>query len=107
VRRHGLVPELLHLRALRAELTDEWSCMCDDDCPHCGARHMSPVDSDDLTHIIEARRGEFVALRSPQAAEHSPDYFEMASFATRSAAEDYVAKRSRTLADVPDPANIC
>jgi predicted nucleic acid-binding Zn-ribbon protein len=28
--------------------TDEWSCMCDDDCPHCGARHWSPYKSDDL-----------------------------------------------------------
>ena len=82
--------------------TDEWSCMCDDDCPDCGARHMSPVDSDDLTHIIEERGGQFVALRSPEAAEHTPDYFELASFATRSAAEDYVAKRSITLADLLD-----
>ena len=29
--------------------TDEWSCMCDDDCPNCGARHMSPFDSENLT----------------------------------------------------------
>jgi rubrerythrin len=28
--------------------TDDWSCMCDDDCPHCGARHVSPSKSDDL-----------------------------------------------------------
>ena len=27
--------------------TDEWSAMCDDDCPYCGARHMSPYKSDD------------------------------------------------------------
>jgi DNA-directed RNA polymerase subunit RPC12/RpoP len=26
---------------------DEWSAMCDDDCPHCGARHMSPYKSKD------------------------------------------------------------
>ena len=30
------------------EWEDEWSCMCDDDCPECGARHMSPYKSDDL-----------------------------------------------------------
>ena len=30
------------------EWEDEWSCMCDDDCPECGARHMSPFKSDDL-----------------------------------------------------------
>ena len=37
--------------------TDEWSCMCDDDCPHCGARHTSPDKSDDLTEVI-ARDGK-------------------------------------------------
>src|ERR1700751_4509627 len=30
------------------EWTDEWSAMCDDDCPHCGARHMSPYKSEDV-----------------------------------------------------------
>src|SRR3979490_412886 len=29
--------------------TDEWSAQCDDDCPHCGARHMSPYKSEDAT----------------------------------------------------------
>src|SRR5437660_9571950 len=29
------------------EWTDDWSAMCDDDCPHCGARHMSPYKSKD------------------------------------------------------------
>jgi DNA-directed RNA polymerase subunit RPC12/RpoP len=29
------------------EWTDEWSAMCEDDCPHCGARHMSPNNSED------------------------------------------------------------
>jgi DNA-directed RNA polymerase subunit RPC12/RpoP len=28
--------------------TDEWSATCDDDCPHCGARRMSPFKSDEL-----------------------------------------------------------
>ncbi len=26
----------------RRRWIDEWSCMCDDICPHCGARHMTP-----------------------------------------------------------------
>jgi DNA-directed RNA polymerase subunit RPC12/RpoP len=30
------------------EWTDEWSATCDDDCPHCGARHMSPYKSEDV-----------------------------------------------------------
>ncbi len=29
--------------------TDVWSAMCDDDCPHCGARHMSPFKSVELS----------------------------------------------------------
>jgi predicted nucleic acid-binding Zn-ribbon protein len=28
--------------------TDVWSATCDDDCPHCGARHMSPYKSEDV-----------------------------------------------------------
>ena len=82
--------------------TDEWSCMCDDDCPHCGARHMSPFESDDLTHTIEQRNDEFVALRSPDAAEHCPQYFELASFPTRAEAEDYLATRLDTLIELLD-----
>ena len=56
------------------EWTDEWSCMCDDDCPHCGARHMCPTKSEDLTELIEREGEEFVVLRSPDTAEHDPDY---------------------------------
>jgi hypothetical protein len=69
---------------------DEWSCMCDDDCPHCGDRHMSPGESDDLTEIIEERDGTFVVLRSPESAEHQPDYFEVATFSTHEQAEAYL-----------------
>ena len=82
--------------------TDEWSCTCDDDCPDCGARHMSPSESDDLTHVIEQRGDRFVVLRSPDAAEHSPDYFEMASFTTRQEAEHYLANRLDTFVQLID-----
>ena len=71
--------------------TDEWSCMCDDDCPHCGARHMSPRRSDELTYVIKKKNDEYVVLRSPQTAEHTPDYCEMASFRTREQAKEYAA----------------
>jgi Arc/MetJ-type ribon-helix-helix transcriptional regulator len=27
---------------------DVWSCQCDDDCPACGARHISPYQSEDM-----------------------------------------------------------
>ena len=70
---------------------DEWSCMCDDDCPHCGARHMSPHESDDLTEIIERDGGEFVVLWSPETAEHEPDYCELGRFSTRAEAEAFLA----------------
>jgi LmbE family N-acetylglucosaminyl deacetylase len=69
--------------------TDEWSCTCDDDCPHCGARHMSPEESDELTEIIEERSGKFVVLWSPETAEHHPDYVELGTFSTRAQAEDF------------------
>jgi hypothetical protein len=64
--------------------------MCDDDCPHCGDRHMSPSKSDDLTEIIEEQEGTFVVLRSPETAEHQPDYFEVATFSTHEQAEAYL-----------------
>ena len=51
--------------------------MCDDDCPYCGARHMSPYDSEDLTLVVEQKGGEYVVLESPDAAEHEPDYREL------------------------------
>ena len=28
---------------------DEWSAMCDDECPKCGARHITPYNSDQTT----------------------------------------------------------
>jgi hypothetical protein len=30
------------------EWEDVWSATCDDDCPHCGARHMSAYESEDV-----------------------------------------------------------
>lgn len=33
--------------------TDEWSAMCDDDCPQCGKRHMTPYKSEELTEDDE------------------------------------------------------
>jgi len=67
--------------------TDEWSCMCDDDCRRCGARHMAPYESDDLTEVISKKNGRFVVLWSPETAEHSADYCELGCFATRAEAE--------------------
>jgi DNA-directed RNA polymerase subunit RPC12/RpoP len=59
------------------EWSDEWSSTSDDDCPSCGARHMSPYESDDLTEIVEERDGRFIALRSSETAEDEADYEEI------------------------------
>lgn len=71
--------------------SDPWSCTCDDDCPHCGARHSTPVESDDLTVLVEPDGDEFVVLRSPDTAEHDPDYREVGRFPTREKAERFLA----------------
>ncbi|MFZ0525389.1 MAG: hypothetical protein WA776_12140 [Xanthobacteraceae bacterium] len=73
------------------EWQDEWSCMCDDDCPECGARHMSPHHGDELTEIIAEEDGEFVVLWSPETAEHDADYRELGRFTTRTEAEAFLA----------------
>ena len=73
------------------EWEDEWSCMCDDDCPSCGARHMSPHDSDELTEIIERDGNEFVVLWSPETAGYAPDYRELGRFPTRTKAKAFLA----------------
>jgi len=70
---------------------DEWSCMCDDDCPYCGARHMSPYESDDLTTVISRCDREFVVLWSPETAEDKADYRELGRFSTRAEAEKFIA----------------
>lgn len=71
--------------------TDEWSCMCDDDCPHCGARHMTPFDSENLTELIAQDGKEFVAIRSPSSAEQNPDYQQLGRFSSRAQAEAFLA----------------
>jgi hypothetical protein len=52
---------------------------------------MSPFDSENLTEIIEQAGREFVAIRSPDTAEHDPDYRELGRFATREKAEEFLA----------------
>ena len=69
---------------------DQWSCMCDDDCPHCGARHMSPYESERLTTLIEGtvRSSWFLVAGT---AEHEPDYRELGRFPSREQAEEFLA----------------
>jgi hypothetical protein len=70
--------------------TDEWSCACDDDCPRCGERHVSPFDSDDLSAMVVKTEAGFAVLRSPDTAEDDPGYAAVAVFATRSEAEAFL-----------------
>lgn len=68
---------------------DEWSCCCDDECPNCGSSDWSPVQSDDLTEVVEDTGRGFVVMRSPDTAEHEPDYSPVATFPTRELALRY------------------
>ena len=77
-----------------SDWTDEWSCMCDDDCPEYRSRHYSPYKSDDLTYIIVCCGRQFVVLRSPETAEDFPSYLETGSFRTKRAAKAYLASHS-------------
>jgi predicted nucleic acid-binding Zn-ribbon protein len=71
---------------------DEWSCMCDDECPHCGMRDMSPFKSNDLTELVAPDGDQFAILRSPETAEHDPDYAEIGRVPTRAKAEAFLAQ---------------
>jgi hypothetical protein len=61
---------------------DEWSCCCDDECPHCGSGDWSPVDSESLTEVVEETDRGFVVMRSSCNADHKPRYAPVAQFAT-------------------------
>jgi hypothetical protein len=76
--------------------TDEWSCMCDDECPNCGAGDMSPFDSENLTELVAQEGNEFIAIYSPRSAEHKPNYRELGRFKTHAEAEEFLAS-----ADLP------
>ena len=75
----------------RRRWTDEWSCMCDDECPHCGARDMIPHTSEDLTTLVEREGKQFIVLQSPETAEDDPDYRELGRFPSREAALAFLA----------------
>jgi len=51
---------------------------------------MSPVESDDLTYVIEQEGTEFFVRWSPETAGHCPQYCELATFPTRAQAEKYL-----------------
>lgn len=69
--------------------------MCDDECPECGARDATPIDSHDLTNLIIEENGDHLVLRSPDSAEHFPEYNEVARFTSQQLAEEYIGNLSR------------
>src|SRR5690348_1002899 len=71
--------------------TDEWSCTCDDECPHCGLRDMTPFNSEDLTELGVQDGEQVVVLRAPETAEHDPKYQELGRSPPRQPAEDLLA----------------
>jgi hypothetical protein len=59
---------------------------------------MTPFDSENLTELIEQDGKEFVAIRSPNTAEHDPDFREVGRFPTREKAEEFLASMDSGLA---------
>jgi hypothetical protein len=55
---------------------------------------MSPDESDDLTEVISQEHGSFVAYRSPDSAEHYPEYCELGRFKSRAAAQNFLNRAS-------------
>ena len=66
---------------------DEWSCMCDDECPNCGSSDHSPVNSEDISAFIEMPRAAIYAIYySPPEAEHKPNFRILATVTDRNLA---------------------
>jgi len=89
----------------RRRWTDEWSCMCDHTCPGCGARDMTPYESEELTTMIEAEGNQFIVLWSPETAEHDPDYRELGRFPSREQALEFLSAGQgpdRPIAVIPE-----
>jgi DNA-directed RNA polymerase subunit RPC12/RpoP len=51
--------------------TDAWTATCDDDCPHCGARHMSPYKSTDI-QAPKSKKGSTVRGHSTDPMTWTP-----------------------------------
>jgi hypothetical protein len=54
-------------------------------------RDITPYDSEDLTTLVEPEGQEFIVLRSPETAEHDPDYRELGRFPTREKALEFLS----------------
>ena len=75
---------------------DEWSCLCNDECPNCGASDWSPLTSKDLTEIVETVGNNYVVMRSSESADDRPRYVPLARFPTREGALRFVGNGELT-----------
>ena len=73
---------------------DEWSCMCDDDCPNCGSRHWTPYESQDLTFLVERENDEYLIYESPLAAGHYPNYRLVSVALSQGGADAYLRMKA-------------
>lgn len=66
-------------------------------CYRCALRSTTcqPVDSDDLTFVVDEEHHSFVVLRSSDVAEHEPDYREVLRFLTKDLAEAFASKERK------------
>ncbi len=63
---------------------DEWSCKCDDECPHCGARDHSPIGSDDISAFTQKNSdGSHSIYYSSPDAGHNPNYILLATVTSK------------------------
>jgi hypothetical protein len=51
---------------------------------------MSPYASEDLTLVIEQKRGGYAVLESRDTAEHEPDYRELGRFPVEQEAQKFL-----------------
>lgn len=66
---------------------DEWSCMCDDECPSCQSSDHSPMDFEDRSAFVEREPdGTYSIYYSPPTADHDADYQLLATVKFRSLA---------------------
>lgn len=35
---------------------DSWDSQCDDDCPECGCRHVSPYESEEVDQVVKLHK---------------------------------------------------
>jgi hypothetical protein len=52
---------------------------------------MTPLKSEDLTELVEQDGNEFIAIRSPETAEHDPDYQELGRFPSHEKALEFLS----------------